>query len=143
MPPLLFMSMGHVYKFFGYSIAYILYHCGCSVTTYLCLISSPLHPLPDTPCPSGNHLNPFHTHNSVFVLFVCLVCFLDSTVDRYVFIAILLFIVLIFFLLSPFTISCNNGLVMMNSFRCFPIWETLYLPLDSKQYLCWVEQSWL
>ena len=61
------------------------------------LIPSPPHPLPQTPLPSGNHKNALHIRDSVSVL-VCLVYFLDSVVDRYVFIATLLLIVLIFFL---------------------------------------------
>ena len=73
---------------------------GYSVNTYLYfLIPSPLHPFPHTPFPSGNHQNALHIRNSVSVL-VCLVCFLDLIVDRYVFFAILLFIVLMFFFLS-------------------------------------------
>ena len=94
-PPTLIMSMGYVYKFFGYSISYNLHPHGDSVTTYLYfLIPSPLHPPIHIPLPSGNCQNTLHMHESVSVL-VCLVCFLDS-IDRYVFIAILLFIVLIF-----------------------------------------------
>ena len=53
-------------------------------------------PIPPYTFPSGNHQNSFHIHDSVSVLFTCLVCFLDSAVDRYVLIAILLFVVLIF-----------------------------------------------
>ena len=68
---------------------------------------SPLHPFSHMPLPPGNHQNTLCIHDSVSVLLVCLVCFLDSIVDRYVFIAILLFIVLIFFFLSPFNISYN------------------------------------
>ena len=53
------------------------------------LISSSI---PHTPLPSGNHQNALCIHDSVSVLLICLVCFLDSIVDRYIFIAILLFI---------------------------------------------------
>ena len=60
------------------------------------LTSSPISPHPN---PSGNHQNALHIHDSVSVLLVCLVCFVDSIVDRYVFIAIF-FIVLIFFFLN-------------------------------------------
>ena len=68
-------------------------------STYLYfLIPSLLHPFP-TPLPSDNHQNDLCVHDSVSVL-VCLFCFLDSVVDRYVFIAILLFIVLIFSFLN-------------------------------------------
>ena len=55
--------------------------------------SLPSSPIPPTLLPSGNHQNAVWIHDSVSVLLVCLVCFLDSIVDRYVFIAILLFIV--------------------------------------------------
>ena len=41
-----------------------------------------------------------HVHDSVSVLLDSLACFLDSIVDNYVFFAILLFIVLIFFILN-------------------------------------------
>ena len=52
----------------------------------------------------------------MFIYFV----FLDSVVDRYVFIAILF--TFLFFLLKeerPFHISCNTGLVAMNFFNFF------------------------
>ena len=52
--------------------------------------------LPHCP-PIWHQQNALHIRDSVSVL-VCLVCFLDSIVDRFVFIAILLFRVLIFFL---------------------------------------------
>ena len=59
---------------------------GYSVTMFLYfLIPLPPHPLsPDTPFPSGNHQNALLIHDSVYVPRVCLVCFLDSIVDRYV-----------------------------------------------------------
>ena len=58
------------------------------VTTNLYfLIPSPLHPLPYNTLPSGNHQKSLHIHDLVSVL-ICLVCFLDTIVDRYVFIAI-------------------------------------------------------
>ena len=95
-PTPLFTSMGHACKFIGYSISHCTLHPhGYFVTTYLCfLISSPLHLFSHTCLPSGNHQNTL----CVSVLLVCLVCFLDSIVGRFVFFAILLFIVLIFFL---------------------------------------------
>ena len=46
---------------------------------------------PQTPRPSGNPQNALCIHNSVSVL-VGLVCFFDSTFDRYVFVAILLWL---------------------------------------------------
>ena len=71
---------------------------GYSVTTYLYfLIPSPLQPFPHTCLPSGKHQSTLTIHDSVSVLLGCLVYFLESIVDRYVLIAILLFIVLIFF----------------------------------------------
>ena len=47
------------------------------------LIPSSLHPFPYTSLPSGSHQNTLCIHDSVFVL-ICLVCFLDSIVDRFV-----------------------------------------------------------
>ena len=71
---------------------------GYSATIHLYfLIPSPLHPFPYTLLLSGNPQNTFHSHDSVSVLLACLACFLDSVVDRYVFIAMLLFIVSILF----------------------------------------------
>ena len=97
-PTPLFMSMGHVYKYFGYSIFCTLCPHGYSVTIHLYfLIPSPLHPFPHTP--SGKHQNTLCIHDSFSVL-VCIVCFLGSVVERYIFIAILLFIVLKFFFLN-------------------------------------------
>ena len=88
----------HVYKSFDYSISYNVLYIPMAVTTYLYfLIPSSLHPFPLTPLTSGNHQNILCIHDSVSVLLVCSVCFLGSIVDRYVFSAILLFIVLIFF----------------------------------------------
>ena len=52
------------------------------------------------PLPTGNPPNDLHIYESVSVLLVCLVCFLDLIVDSYEFIAILMFIVLIFFFLN-------------------------------------------
>ena len=58
---------------------------GYSVTTYWYFILSPVHPLPHTSVPSGNHQEAVCTHDSVSVLRVCLVCVLDSIVHRHVF----------------------------------------------------------
>ena len=70
-------------------------------SNYLFVLLNPLtsSPIPPHPLPIDNHQNALHLHDSVSVRF-CLVCFLDSTVDRYVFIAILLFIVWICFFLN-------------------------------------------
>ena len=74
---------------------------GYSVTTYLYFFTpSPLHLFTHTHLPSGNHQNALYLHDSASVLLVCLVCFLDSIVDRYAFVAILLFTVLTFFFLN-------------------------------------------
>ena len=53
---------------------------------YLFVLLNPLtsSPIPLTTLPSGNHQNTLCIHDSVSVL-VCLVCFLDSIIDRYVF----------------------------------------------------------
>ena len=71
-------------------------------SNYLLVLVNPLTSSPILPqcLPSDNDQNVLHLHESVSVLLVCLVCFLDSIVDRYVFIAILLFIVLILFFLN-------------------------------------------
>ena len=76
---------------------------GYSVTTYLYfLIPLALHPFPHSPLPSGNHQNTLCIHDCVSLLLVCLVCFLDSVVNRYVIFALLLFTALIFFFLNKF-----------------------------------------
>ena len=69
---------------------------------YLFVLLNPLtsSPIVPNPLPSGSHQNALHVHDSVLILHVCLVCFLDSIVDRYVFVVILLFIGLIFFFLN-------------------------------------------
>ena len=56
-------------------------------------------PISQQPLPSLDHQNVLGIHDSVSVL-VCLVCFLYSIVDRYVFVAILFFIILMFFSLN-------------------------------------------
>ena len=68
--------------------------CNCLFVLLNPLTSSPTH---QHPLPSGNQQNPLRIHDSVSIL-ICLVCFLDSIIDRYVFVTILLFIFLIFFL---------------------------------------------
>ena len=69
---------------------------------YLFILLNPLtfSSIPPSHLPSGNHQNALQIHDSVSVLFICLVCFLDSIVYSYVFIAILLVIVWIFFFLN-------------------------------------------
>lgn len=113
-------------------------HCtlhahGYFINTYLYFWS--LHLFTHSPrIPS--HLATIKTlriHDSASVLFVCLFC-KDLIVDRYVCIAILLFIVLMFFffLNKSLNILYNIGLLMMNSCSFFLVWETLYLTFDSK-----------
>ena len=76
-----------------------------SVTTCLYfLIPSPFLIHPSNPFPSDNYQNILCIYNSVSVLLVCLFCFLDSIVDWYVLIAILLFIFFIFFLKNTLTL---------------------------------------
>ena len=71
-----------------------------SVTINLYFLTpSPFHS-PPTSLPSGKHQHVLSIDDSVSDLLVCLFCFLDSIVDRYVLIAILLFIVLILFFLN-------------------------------------------
>ena len=100
-PPVLFMSMGPGYVFWPLHFLYCTLHPhGYSVTTYLYfLILSPLYPFPYSPLPSGSHQNALCIHVSVSVLF-CLVCFLVSIVDGFIFLAILMFIALIFFFVN-------------------------------------------
>ena len=66
------------------------------------IVLNPLNfsPITSNLYPSGNHQNTICIHASVSVLFVFLVCFLDSIVHKYVFIAILLFIILTFSFLN-------------------------------------------
>ena len=52
------------------------------------------------PLPSGNHQNDLYVYESISVLFIYLFWFLGSTFDRNAFIAILIFVFLIFFLLK-------------------------------------------
>ena len=99
--PLKFMSMGHACKFFSYSTSYSVLNIppAYSVRINLCfLISAPFPPSTPSPLPTGNHPNDLHIYDSVSVLLVCLVCFLDSIVDSCKFIAILMPIFFIIFL---------------------------------------------
>ena len=90
--------MDRTHIFFGFFISYTILNFPLSV---LCLpimllipcTFSPYH-LP-SPFPADNPPNDLHIYDSVPVL---LLCFLDSIVDSCEFIAILMFIVFIFFL---------------------------------------------
>ena len=103
----LFMSMGHTYKFFGFSISHtilnlslsILYLPICFLFSLTFPLFSPLHiPTDNPPCD-------LHFCQCGPVLVVCLVhfcfcfCFLGSVVDYCEFVVILLFIVLVLFFL--------------------------------------------
>ena len=103
-----------------YSLRKSPYHCSCPWVIYIYSLATPFpilyftfpwlfcsyqfvllnpfitSPVPLQPLPTGNYQNSLCIHDSVSALFVCLI-FLDSIVDRYVFIASLLFIVFIFF----------------------------------------------
>ena len=96
------MSMGHTYKFFGFSISYTILTLPLSISDLPIVLLIPctfssISPLPlSTDNPPCDH----HFCDSVPVLFVCLLrfCFLSSVVDSCEFVVILLFIVLIFFI---------------------------------------------
>ena len=86
-PPPLFTSMGHVYKFFGYSISCTVLYIPLPTYLYF-LIPSPLLSFRHT----LSHLATIKTLPksmilSLFFLFALFFCFLflDSIVDRYVF----------------------------------------------------------
>ena len=109
--------------------------------SYLFEFLNPLtsSPIPIYPSPIWHPSNALRIHESVSTL-VCLVCFLDSVVDRHVFIAIFLFIVLIF--VSPqqreppwlFSAGCYvlgwspRWLAVFGS----PIWGPTFIPLKRK-----------
>ena len=106
LPPY-FMSMGHTYKFFGFSISHTIPNLPYLFCIYnLCFLFlvtfPPFYPLP---LPVGNPPCDFHFCDSVPVLVVCLVCFcfcffLGLIVDSCEFVVILLFVFLIFFFLD-------------------------------------------
>ena len=117
-----FSHFAHFHPSTHHSFKQFLHDCSCPWVMHISSLASPFpvlyftspwlfvlldpltsSPFPYTPFPSGNHPNALCIHESVSVLLVCLLCFLDLVVDRYVFIAILLCIVLIllFFLNKP------------------------------------------
>ena len=70
------------------------------VPTNLCfLIPATFPPFAPFSLPTDIPPNNLHIYDSVPVLLVCLVCYLDSIIDSCEFIAILMFVVLIFFFL--------------------------------------------
>ena len=95
------MSMGGAYKFFGFSISYTTLNISLFILYLPIMLFNPCTFLPFSlfPLPTDNHPNDLYIYVSVSVLFVCLVCYLDSIIDSCEFIAILMFIVLIFFFL--------------------------------------------
>ena len=101
---------------------------------YLFVLFNPLTSSPFPPHPPAIWQPSKCSPDPWFCLWTCLLSlFLDSIVDRYVFMAILLFIVLIFFFsqISPFNIS-NNNWVIVNSFSFFLSGKLFYLPFNSK-----------
>ena len=93
-----FMSMGHAYKFFGFSISYTVLNNPLSCTYQFVLLNPrTLSLILLLPLSADNPPNDLHICDSVPVLLVCLVCFLGSVVDNCEFVVILLFIVLIIF----------------------------------------------
>ena len=74
-PTPLFMSMGHVYKFFGYSISYTVIYSSWLTCKSQFVLFNPLTSSPISPYPHPNHQNDVHIHGFFSVLFVCLVCF--------------------------------------------------------------------
>ena len=82
-PLSLFTSMSHAYTFFGYSISYTLLYIPMLWCNFLFVLLNTLTSSP-IPLSSGNHKNNLCIHDSVSVS-VCLVCFLDSIVERYLF----------------------------------------------------------
>ena len=135
-PPPLFVSTGHEFKSLTTPFPLLYFTSLWLFCNYLFVLPNlrPLQPFSHTPTHLATlkTLSMFcytlHIHDSVSGLLGCLVCFLDSTVDSYVFIAILLFIVFIFFFFwNPVKISYNNNLMMMNSFSVF---------LSGKLFIC-------
>ena len=119
-----------VFKFFGYSISYTVLISPCLFCAYQFVLLNPctFSPFSPFPLPTGNPPNGLHIYDSACVLLICLVCFLDSVVDSCEFSAILMLIVLIFFSnKSPFNISYNKDLVMMNFFS---------FTLSGKHFIC-------
>ena len=103
-PPLVFMSMGHTYKFFGFSIIYTMLNLPLSILYLPFMLLIPCIFPPILPSPINNPPYDLHCCDSVPVLVVCLVwlfvCFLGSVVNSCKFVVILLFIVLILFFLD-------------------------------------------
>ena len=103
-PPPKFMSMSHSYKFFGFSISYIILTSPCLFCTYHLCFPVPFTPFYPLLVPADSPPCDLHFCDSVPVLVVsfsrscfCFGVFLGSVIDSCEFVVILLFIVLIFF----------------------------------------------
>ena len=94
------MSVGHTYKFFGFSISYTILNLPLSILYLPFMLLTPCTFSPILPFPllADNPPNDLHIYDSVPVLLVGLVC-VDSLDSCEVF-ALSTFIVLIFFFLD-------------------------------------------
>ena len=81
------MSMGHAYKFFGFSISYTVLNLPMSILYLPIMLLNPctFSPILPRPLPTDYPPNDLHIYDSDSVsILVCLVCFvvvLDSVVD--------------------------------------------------------------
>ena len=76
--------MGHAYKFFGYSVSYTVFNIPpvcLEPTSLYFLISAPFLSFSPFLLPADNPANDLHIYDSVPVMLICLVGFLDSVVD--------------------------------------------------------------
>ena len=105
LPSNMFVSIGHAYKFFGFSISYTILNISLSVLYLPIMLLNPctLSSIFSLPLPTDNLPYDLHIYDSAPVLVVCLVCFcfLYSVIVNCEFVVILLFTVLsLFFLLN-------------------------------------------
>ena len=132
-PPPQFTSMGRAYKFFGLTISYTFLNIPLSVLYLPIHTSYSLHLFPHSPSspfPADNPPCDLHFCDSVPVLVVCLVClcFYFFQVQLLIVVSCCHFTVHsfdFFSQISPFNISYNRGLVMMNSFNLPYLGSTL------------------
>ena len=134
------MSMGHAKKFLVSPFP-ILFLTSCYfIPTNLCFLIPTSYPLfPPFPLPTDIPPNDPHIYDSVPVLLVCLVCYLDSIIHSCEFIAILMFFKSSFSYITPFSISYNNDLVLMKSFSF--AWSGKHFICPSVLNNSFVEQS--